>query len=217
MAPTKSSLVLVAGSALKDLQKILKKIDSLSKDMKMIPYVVILLVRDNEMVPDTVRSAVSPPVVSLQDFHLNCILKPFLQVQVQVDRQGSISSSFLFTCYGLPAKSTQLGLVRGRYRPVAGLCQGRQIRVAFNQFPGLFMVNMEDNTMYDAPVWWSVMSAASGSGSYHYEILDTFFDAHQLSPIFMYNNQTWGYFDTEAGLWRGAVAMVRTDIISVAY
>ena len=68
MAPTKSSVVLVAGSALKDLQKILKKIDSLSKDMKMIPYVVILLVRDNEMVPDTVRSAVSPPIVSLQDF-----------------------------------------------------------------------------------------------------------------------------------------------------
>ena len=67
MAPTKSSVVLVAGSALKDLQNIMKKIDSLSKDMQMIPYIVILLVRDNDIVPDTVRSAVSPPVVSLQD------------------------------------------------------------------------------------------------------------------------------------------------------
>ena len=65
MTPTKSSVVLVAGSALKDLQKILSKIDSMVDGMKMTPYVVILLIRDNEMVPDTVRHVMSPPVVSL--------------------------------------------------------------------------------------------------------------------------------------------------------
>ena len=63
MTPTKSSVVLVAGSALKDLQKIMDKIDSQAVDMKMIPYVVILLVKDNDRVPDTVRHAMSPPVV----------------------------------------------------------------------------------------------------------------------------------------------------------
>jgi hypothetical protein len=63
MAPTKSSVVLVAGPALKDLQNIMDKIDSLANDMQMIPYVVILLIRDNDVVPNTARHAMSPPVV----------------------------------------------------------------------------------------------------------------------------------------------------------
>ena len=65
MTPTKSSVVLVAGSALMDLQGVMDKIDSLSKDMKMIPYVVILIIRDNDIIPDKVRHDMSPPVVSL--------------------------------------------------------------------------------------------------------------------------------------------------------
>ena len=59
---------------------------------------------------------------------------PVLQVQVNVDSQGSMSSTFMFTCYGVPAKSTQMELVRGEYRPVADLYQGRKIKVAFNQW-----------------------------------------------------------------------------------
>ena len=65
MSPTKSSVVLVAGSALRELQNVMKSIDYLAKNMKMIPYVVILLIRDNDIVPDTDRHAMSPPVVSL--------------------------------------------------------------------------------------------------------------------------------------------------------
>ena len=73
LTPTKSSVALVAGSALMDLQKIMDKLASLADDMQMIPYVVILLIRDNEVVPDTVRNAMSPPVVALLDLHLNSI------------------------------------------------------------------------------------------------------------------------------------------------
>ena len=127
---------------------------------------------------------------------------------MQVDRQGSISSSLLFTCYGLPAKSTQLELVRGTYRPVADLCQGRQVRVAFNQDPGQFMVNMEKNTMFTASVRQRVMRAAKGMGFYTYENLNVFFESNNLSPVFLDNHKTWGYYDEEAGEWRGAVAMV---------
>ena len=68
MTPTKSSVVLVAGSALKDLKKIMLKIDSLADDMQKIPYVVFLLIRDNDIVPDTHRHDMSPPVVSLLNF-----------------------------------------------------------------------------------------------------------------------------------------------------
>ena len=75
MTPTKSSVVLVAGSALKDLQKVMNKLGSMAEDMKKIPYVVILIVRENEMVPGTVRHAMSPPVVSLKKLLLTCISK----------------------------------------------------------------------------------------------------------------------------------------------
>ena len=71
MAPSKSSVVLVAGSALMDMQGVMDKKDLMGKAMKMIPHVVILLVRDNDIVPDTVRNALSPPVVSLMTSNLN--------------------------------------------------------------------------------------------------------------------------------------------------
>ena len=69
LTPTKSSVALVAGSALTDLQKIMDKLSSLAEDMKMIPYVVILLIRENDVVPDTVRNVLSPPVVTLLDLN----------------------------------------------------------------------------------------------------------------------------------------------------
>ena len=68
--PTKSSVVLVAGSALKDLKKIMEKLNSLAEDMKMIPYAVILFIRETDIVPDTARHDLSPPVVSLQALYL---------------------------------------------------------------------------------------------------------------------------------------------------
>ena len=147
MSPSKSSVVLVAGSALMDLQGVMNKIDFLAKDMKMIPYIVILLIRDSDMVPDTVRNALSPPVVSLLTSHLNYELT-ISQIKVWIDKLGSLSSTFNFTCHGLSAKSTQLIMKRGRVnRDVGDVCQGGNIRVAFNQEPGVFEV--EDNKMVE--------------------------------------------------------------------
>ena len=80
MTPTKSSVVLVAGSALKDLKKIMSKIDSLANDMNMIPYVVILLISDGDVVPDTLRHDMSPAVVRLFDLHLHHILSLYYSV-----------------------------------------------------------------------------------------------------------------------------------------
>ena len=73
MAPTKTSVVLVAGSAIKDLRIIMMKIDSLAYDMKMTPYAVFILVRDNDIVPDTVRHDTSPAVVSLLNLNMHFI------------------------------------------------------------------------------------------------------------------------------------------------
>ena len=75
MSPTKSSVVLVAGSALKHLYNIQVSLIALATDMKMFPYVVILLLRENDIVPDTFRHAMSPPIVRLQHLSLHHIIK----------------------------------------------------------------------------------------------------------------------------------------------
>jgi hypothetical protein len=62
--PSKSSVVLVAGSALHDLQAVMEKVDSLGHDLKMIPYVVVLLVQEKNIIMNISRHARSPPIVS---------------------------------------------------------------------------------------------------------------------------------------------------------
>ena len=100
-------------------------------------------------------------------------------------------------------------MVNGKYRPVTDVCLGGKIRVAFNQYPGLFTVDR--NMMVTYPLSWSHQNAASGWGAYPYDILLTFFTAHQLYPVFKDNGGVWGV--QEAGQWRGAVGMVRTDFL----
>ena len=65
-APSKSSVVLVAGSALDDLQDVMDKVDTLGQDMQMIPYAIVLLVEDKDKnrILNTTRHNDSPPVVS---------------------------------------------------------------------------------------------------------------------------------------------------------
>ena len=43
---------------------------------------------------------------------------------------------------------------------------------------------------------------------YAHVILSTFFSRNNLSPIWIYANQTWGWRDEESGLWNGAVGKV---------
>ena len=65
----------MSGSTIKEFKKEMAKIDSLAKDMQMIPHVVILILRDNDIVPDTARHDLSPPVVSVLDLYLPNNLK----------------------------------------------------------------------------------------------------------------------------------------------
>jgi hypothetical protein len=67
IAPSKSSVVLVAGSALDDIKAVMDKVDSLGQDMLMIPYAIVLLVEDQDKnrILNTTRHSESPPVVSI--------------------------------------------------------------------------------------------------------------------------------------------------------
>ena len=64
-SPTKSSIVLVAGSAVDDFQAVMNKIDSLAEDMLMIPYAVVVFVHNTSIVLNTTRHHTSPQVVSI--------------------------------------------------------------------------------------------------------------------------------------------------------
>ena len=70
-APTKSSVVLVAGSALDDFQHVMAKVLALTNDFSSpsmipfnVPYVVVLLAH-KEMILNAKRGEMSPPVVSI--------------------------------------------------------------------------------------------------------------------------------------------------------
>ena len=109
----------------------------------------------------------------------------------------------------MAAKSTKLELVRGKAnRPVADVCQGGRIRVAYNAYA----LDVKDNKMVKYPVKWS----AYYGDAYNYEILSTFLNAHQLIPTYIDNNVD-GIWDEEAGQWTGLVALVRTDIITLVF
>ena len=57
--------MLVAGSALHNLQSVMDNVDSLAEDMLRVPYAMVLLVEDPDMIINTSRHAKSPAVVSI--------------------------------------------------------------------------------------------------------------------------------------------------------
>ena len=63
--PNTCSVVLVAGSALHNLQAVMDKVDSLAQDMQKIPYVMVLLVENPDITFNTTRHVMSPPMVSI--------------------------------------------------------------------------------------------------------------------------------------------------------
>ena len=58
------SIVLVAGSELKKLHKIKKTVKYLGKQLRMVPYMMVLLVEDTKMILNTkTKSNSFPPIV----------------------------------------------------------------------------------------------------------------------------------------------------------
>ena len=134
-----------------------------------------------------------------------------------MDKHGSISSRFQFTCRGSIgttrrfslAKTTQLLMERGRVNmPVEDICKGGKIRVAWNEMPGWFDVDTKDNKMvqFDYP---NSKPMHTSHLTYPHEILTSFMIEHQLSPIYLNNFRNPGEWNRRGGMWWGAAAMVR--------
>ena len=147
-----------------------------------------------------------------QDPHL-CEQKfnySFTQVTIKAKTDGSPNTIFNYQCPGNSSHYQKLLLNKDGHvnREIVEVCRDRFVRVAFNQYPGVFEVNNETNTMIEYPV--------DGSGlSWHWEILSSFFAINELTPIFNDCNFTWGWLDYDTGLWNGAVAMV--DLLAFVF
>jgi hypothetical protein len=88
--------------------------------------------------------------------------------------------------------------------PVADVCKGGEIRVAYNNAHNWFEVDLKKNEM---------VKFYYGPYTFPYEILYSFLTKYQLSPTYKYNYQDWGQYDTTGQLWSGPAAMVRRYII----
>ena len=113
---------------------------------------------------------------------------------------------FSYTCQGYAdSNPSKLIMRKGKVnKPAREVCQPI-IRMAFNQWEGLFEVDMESGNMVKYVPSAYVYDLHY---PYPYEILTSFFASQNLTPIWQDNNYNWGWFNEETGLWTGAVAMV---------
>ena len=97
---------------------------------------------------------------------------------------------FHFTCYGESDKSTKL-LLRDREvnRLAADVCKERVIRIAFNQYPPWFELDVVNNYTFIDHGWADD------------DIFTSFFKNYKLTPDWHDCNQVWGTIDEETGGW----------------
>ena len=211
--PNVCFIPLVTGPYLHDLATVMQKIDSLGQDLQKIPYAVFLL----GDLPSTGQAAthrhhMSPAVVSTQFKH--SYVYNFTQITVGVKKDKSPNTIFHFQCQGNSSNSHKLLLTAdGRVnRPMKEVCaEKREVRIAYNQYPGIFEVDNVTNTMVE----YSLSDKSSHDWAYEWEILSSFLQTYNLSPVFYWCNDTWGWFDEDTGLWNGAVAMVNIQFVCI--
>ena len=118
-----------------------------------------------------------------------------------IDKEGEISPVFKFTCQGKSDMSSKLLLKHGHVnKSVKEACpMSKEIRIAFHQYPLAFEIDEENGgTMVEMPLWVSFVY-----GAHDNEVLSSFFTTHNLTPTWIDNNDTWGSWDNETGVWTG--------------
>ena len=82
----------------------------------------------------------------------------------------------------------------------------RVVRMAYNNYLATFF-EVRDGKMVEYPP--RLIREVWGSISYDWEILALFFSLNNLSPEWIYCNDTWGWLDKDTGHWTGAVGKVQ--------
>ena len=116
----------------------------------------------------------------------------------KINTHHSRGTSVQYFCQG-ESRSTNLVLRQGNAnKPVKDVCKSREIRIAFNQVPGMFEINTETMVEYHSKPGRANMP----------EMLSPFLTSHNLKPTWKNAHGFWGSYDQETGLWNGIVALV---------
>ena len=97
---SKSSVVIVAGTYLDNLQPVLDKVDSIGQEMLKPPHAIVLIRPGKHIMLNTTRDYASPPVIELD-------------ISNYTPGNYSRGTYFQFTCRGQGDRSTQLLLRHG--------------------------------------------------------------------------------------------------------
>ena len=85
-----------------------------------------------------------------------------------------------------------------------------EVRVAYNNDPGLFHVNNDTNTMKEFPLSQTLrLARLEPYTPKDWEMLRIFFDNNNIEPKWINTHFTWGWYDEETGSWTGGVGQVR--------
>mgnify|MGYP001364800498 FL=1 len=93
------------------------------------------------------------------------------------------------------------------------VCNEKRVLVAYNNSPGLFEVSPITGKMVKYPVANFVRYFSMAREP---EIQAAFFKSYNITPHWIYCNQTWGSLDYTTGQWSGAVGLIQKDEVDYA-
>ena len=130
----------------------------------------------------------------------------------QVPASRSSVVQFVMTCPGMSHSSTFTLHKRDNGEVDDGkvcgdLCREKRFNIAYNNEPPYFELDDETGEM----VKYQTGKIKNGQIPYDWEILDTFFNNHDIVPVWINCHFSWGRYDQESGKWTGAVGKVRSD------
>ena len=133
----------------------------------------------------------------------------------QVPASRSSVVQFVMTCPGMSHSSTFTLHMRDSGEVDDGkvwgdLCREKRVNIAYNNYRWIFGVNDETGEMVRYPV-----TPAFEAYIYDWEILDSFFNIHDIVPVWINCNFTWGWYDEGSGKWTGAVGKVRMNLFGL--
>ena len=194
-SPSKCSIVVIAGKYLKKVDNVMELVDKITEDIAWMPSAVFLM-------------AEKPG----QDIKFNVSARDNMSpTMYQVPATRSSVVQFVMTCPGMSHSSTFTLHMRDSGEVDDGkvwgdLCREKRVNIAYNNDPGYFEVDDETGEMVKYPGHWPSTDTYI---PYDWEILETFFSANDIVPVWINCHSTWGWYDEEAGKWTGAVGKVR--------
>ena len=134
----------------------------------------------------------------------------------QVPATRSSVVQFVMTCPGMSHSSTFTLHMRDNGEVDDGkvwgdLCIEKRVNIAYNNDPSNpnvpFAVDDETGEMVKYPVQHG-MRVMRPTISLDWEVLDSFFNNHDIFPVWLNCHYTWGSYNKTSGKWTGAVGKV---------